>query len=128
MTDPVGDMLTRIRNAASAGHASVVLPYSRLKHSIANLLFKEGYLISVTKSSKDRPELQLGLRIEGGKATIAGIERVSKPGRRIYVKWNEIPAVRSNQGFAVISTSAGIMTGGEAKVRRLGGEMICKVF
>lgn len=128
MTDPVSDMLTRIRNAAAAKHASVTLPYSRLKHSIASILMKGGYLSSVEKTAKGHPELQLGLKTEGGRAVLRQIERVSRPGRRVYVKWDEIPPVRSNQGFAIISTSAGIMTGGEAKVRRLGGEIICKVF
>lgn len=128
MTDPVSDMLTRIRNAAAAGHASVTLPYSRLKQIIANILMREGFLTAVEKTAKGQPELRLELRREGREAALRGIERVSKPGRRIYVKWTEIPVVRSNQGFAIISTSAGIMTGGEAKARRLGGELICKVY
>lgn len=128
MTDPVSDMLTRIRNAAAAGHSSVTLPYSRLKHILANILMREGYFTAVEKTAKGKPELHLELKRDGKDALLQGIERVSKPGRRIYVKWTEIPVVRSNQGFAIISTSAGIMTGGEAKARRLGGEIICKVY
>lgn len=122
-------MLTRIRNATAAGHATVVLPYSKLKFALANILMREGYLSSVERASKGSSELLLGLRRSPeGAARITGIERVSKPGRRVYVGWSEIPRVRSNQGVSIISTSAGIMTGGEAKVRRLGGEVICKVY
>lgn len=129
MTDPVADMLTRIRNATAAGHATVVLPYSKLKFTLANILMREGYLSSVERAPKGSSELLLGLRRSPeGAARITGIERVSKPGRRVYVGWSEIPRVRSNQGVSIISTSAGIMTGGEAKVRRLGGEVICKVY
>lgn len=129
MTDPVADMLTRIRNAVAAGHTTVVLPYSKLKFTLANILMREEYLSSVERAPKGSSELLLGLRRSPeGVARITSIERVSKPGRRVYVGWSEIPRVRSNQGVSIISTSAGIMTGGEAKVRRLGGEIICKVY
>lgn len=122
-------MLTRIRNATAAGHATIVLPYSKLKFTLANILMREGYLASVERAPKNPGELFLGLRRSPEEvALITGIERVSKPGRRVYVGWSEIPRVRSNQGVSIISTSSGMMTGGEAKVRRLGGEVICKVY
>ncbi len=128
MTDIVGDMITRIRNATAAGHASLTLPYSKMKFAIAKILLREGYLADVEHITKGFGELHLTLKREGGTNAIGGIERVSKPGRRVYVGWSEIPNVRSNQGFCIVSTSAGIMTGGEARARRLGGEIICKVY
>lgn len=121
-------MLTRIRNAAAARHTTVILPYSKLKFTLASILMREGYLSSVERAAKGPGELILGLGRSEGQALISGIERVSTPGRRVYVGSNEIPRVRSNQGISIISTSAGIMTGGQAKVRRLGGEVICKVY
>lgn len=129
MTDPIADMLTRIRNAGAAGIREVVLPYSRMKFDIAKILEREGYLSGVEKLSQGTVALlRLLLRYDGDTSAISAIERVSSPGCRVYVSSSLIPRVRSNQGIAIISTSAGIMTGREARARKLGGEVICKVY
>ncbi|MBI2098930.1 30S ribosomal protein S8 [Candidatus Uhrbacteria bacterium] len=128
ITDPISDMLTRIRNAAAARHSQVVLPYSKIKFAIAKILEKEGYLAGVEKINKGFGELKLILRYDGGASAIRGIERVSKPGCRVYAGYDELKSVRSGQGTSIISTSSGLMTGGAARERKLGGEIICKVY
>lgn len=127
-TDPVSDMLTRIRNGAAARHAQVALPFSKLKFAIAKILEKEGYLEAVSQDSRGFGELRLVLRYIGTKPAIQGIERVSKPGCRVYSNHADITRVRSGQGISIISTSSGLMTGGQAKARKLGGEIICQVY
>jgi len=124
MTDPIADMLTRIRNAARAGLPELELPRSRVKFEIAKILEKEGYLKNVADDSAGR-KITLTIRYDGRKAVMRDIQRLSKPGRRLYVGWQDIPRVKSGLGLTVISTSQGIMTGGEARRRRLGGELIC---
>jgi small subunit ribosomal protein S8 len=127
MTDPIADMLTRIRNAARAGLPELELPRSRVKFEIAKILEKEGYLKNVADDSAGR-KITLTIRYDGRKAVMRDIQRLSKPGRRLYVGWQDIPRVKSGLGLTVISTSQGIMTGGEARRRRLGGELICEVY
>ena len=127
MTDPIADMLTRIRNAARAGLPELELPRSRVKFEIAKILEKEGYLKNVADDSAGR-KITLTIRYDGRKAVMRDIQRLSKPGRRLYVGWQDIPRVKSGLGLTVISTSKGIMTGGEARRRRLGGELICEVY
>ncbi|MBP9827179.1 30S ribosomal protein S8 [Candidatus Saccharibacteria bacterium] len=128
-TDPIADMLTRIRNANLAGKTEVKLPYSNLKARIADILVKNGYIVSATTSDKG-PFKALVLDIDQTKAkkTITTIERVSKPGRRIYAKRDEIPRVLGGRGIVIVSTPAGIMTGYEARAKGVGGELICKVW
>jgi len=131
MTDPLSDMLSRIRNAIIAKHSDVLIPKSKIKVEIARVLKEEGY-IKDYKINEDsfRSTILIELKYYGGKkdAVIKVIERVSKPSRRVYVKKDEIPRVRGGLGISVISTSKGIMTGNNARNQKLGGEFICKVM
>ncbi len=132
MTDPIADMLTRIRNANTALHDTVEMPASKLKESLARVLEKEGYLrdVKVTDAT-GRPgrTLRVGLRYTAERdRTISGIRRVSKPGLRVYTAAHEIPRVYGGLGIAVLSTSKGLMTDREARRRRTGGEILCYVW
>lgn len=130
MTDPIADMLTRIRNAIMASYNTVDIPNSRLKVDIAKVLKSEGFI----RNYKIVPNDQQGiLRVifkydENGEAVISGLKRVSKPGRRIYAKADKIPAVLNGFGINVISTSKGIMTDKNARKMRAGGEILCAVW
>lgn len=127
MTDPIADMLTRIRNALAVKRPEVVLPYSKLKGRLADLLAKQGWLAGVEVLGEEKKLLKLTLKYdERGHAAISGISRVSKPGQRIYSKASEIE--RQGVGAVIISTSKGLMTDGEARRQRVGGEVICKVW
>lgn len=128
-TDPIADMLTRVRNAMMAGKNEVRLPSSKLKATVAEQLKKAGYLADV-KSEKGTPRdtLVITIAAEGKNPTITEIVRVSKPGRRVYAGANEIPKVKSGRGIVLVSTSKGVMTGAEAVKNRLGGELLCKVY
>ena len=130
MTDPIADMLTRIRNAGMARHAQTSCPSSKQKLAIAGVLHRAGFLDSVRVEEKDgRTSLVLGIRYdEAGKPLIDGIQRVSKPGRRVYVGKAELPRVRNGLGVAVISTSRGVLSDGEAREQSLGGELLCEVW
>jgi small subunit ribosomal protein S8 len=130
MTDPVGDMLTRIRNAARVGHAETQCPSSKLKVSVAKVLADEGFIGSYrTEQVDDKAVLVLGLRYDdAGKTLIDGLRRVSKPGRRIYVGADEVPRVRSGLGMSVISTSKGVMCDRDARTQKVGGEVLCEVW
>ena len=129
MTDPVADMLTRLRNANKARHDRVDIPSSNLKVEIANLLKKEGYVSNI-RIFKDRRRkiLRLFLRYSEGQPIILGLKRISTPGRRVYCKKSTIPKIRSGLGTAVISTSRGIMTDVEARQNNVGGEVICTIW
>ena len=129
MTDPVADMLTRLRNANKARHDRVDIPSSNLKVEIAKLLKKEGY-VSNFRIFKDRRQkiLRLFLRYSDGQPIILGLKRISTPGRRVYCKKSAIPKIRSGLGTAVISTSKGIMTDVEARQNNVGGEFICAIW
>ena len=130
MTDPVADMLTRLRNANSAHHDTVALPSSKLKTNIAEILKQEGY-ISSWEVSDARVGQTLTLTLKYGpnrERSIAGIKRVSKPGLRVYIKADKIPRVLGGLGVAVLSTSQGLMTDREARKRRMGGEILCFVW
>ena len=122
MTDPIADMLTRIRNAAALRREEVRVPASTLKRAIADVLAKEGYL---SKVGKEERELVLELT---GERQLSGLKRVSKPGRRVYAKSGELPRVRGGLGIAVVSTPQGVMTASEARKRKLGGEVLAEVF
>lgn len=128
-TDPIADMLTRVRNAMMAGKNEVRVPSSKLKVTVAQQLKKSGYLADV-KSEKGSPRDTLIITIagEGKNPTITEITRVSKPGRRVYASVTEIPRIKSGRGIVLVSTSKGIMTGAEAVKNRLGGELLCKVY
>ena len=130
MTDPIGDMLARIRNAGMARHHETWCPHSKLKASIAKLLCEEGFLGGVRDDERDgHPILVMEIRYDdSGCALIDGMRRVSKPSRRVYVGSDEIPKVRNGLGIGVISTSKGIMTDRSARESLVGGEYLCEVW
>jgi small subunit ribosomal protein S8 len=129
MTDPISDMLTRIRNAAMVSKHTVELPMSKVKFALAKVLETEGYLAGVERADGlKHPMLRLALKYDSGISKIESIKRISKPGRRVYVKAQELPYVRSGHGIAIISTPNGLMTSSEARKRRLGGEVICEIY
>lgn len=128
ITDPISDMLTRIRNAQLVSKSEVYIPFSKLKWHIAKILEKEGFVGAVEETTLDgRPVLCIGLRYQRNRPAIREIRRVSKPGRRVYAKADELPRVMSDMGVAIISTPNGLMTNKEARARKLGGEIICEV-
>lgn len=128
-TDPISDFLTRIRNAQDAHHDKVTVPSSRIKKQIAKILEAEGYVGSVEESA-DGPKktLVVALKYLGKAPQIRSITRVSTPGRRVYRGAQELPRVLSDQGIAIISTSAGVMTNKDARRRKLGGEVLCEIY
>jgi len=128
MTDPVADMLTRIRNAQTAGHAEVSMPCSKLKISIANVLKDEGYIedFAIRGEGTGR-ELRIGLKYYAGRPVIERIERVSKPGLRVYKGRHDIPTIMNGLGVAIVSTSRGVMTDRKARADGVGGEILCFV-
>ena len=130
MTDPIADMLTRIRNAGQARHTATRCPSSKLKAAVAKVLSDEGFVGDVALSSEGRhPELVIGIRYrDSGAVMIDGIRRVSKPGRRVYVGADGIPKVRNGMGIAVLSTSKGIMCDRDARKAKVGGELLCEVW
>ena len=128
-TDPIADMLTRIRNAINVGKNEVRLPASKLKLVLAKKLVSAGYLAEVkTEKAVPRDEIVITIAKDGNSPVITEIARVSKPGRRVYTKSTDIPKIKSGRGTVIISTSKGVMTGTEAVKAKLGGELICKVY
>lgn len=130
MTDPISDMLTRIRNASIVRAKDTVMPMSKIKFAIAKILEAERYIAGVeTFNDGPRPMLKIRLAYrEDGQPAITSIARASKPSRRVYVRTSDIASVRSGHGCAIISTPNGLMTNLEARKRRLGGELICEVY
>lgn len=137
MTDPIADMLTRIRNAAMVKKPDVVLPMSKIKYEAAKILKQEGWIQDVeivdNKSDKNKSkvfnELRLVLKYKkSGKSVITSIKRISKPGLRIYVGKDNLPKVLNNLGIAIISTNKGLMTNKEARKNSVGGEVLCEVY
>jgi small subunit ribosomal protein S8 len=130
VSDPIGDMLTRIRNAGNARHLATTCPSSREKLALARVLQEYGFIGDVSVEARDgHPVLVLGIRYdERGRALIDGIKRVSKPGRRVYVGREEIPRVRRGLGVAVLSTSKGILSDRQAREQNVGGELLCEVW
>ncbi|MCB0191614.1 MAG: 30S ribosomal protein S8 [Anaerolineae bacterium] len=131
MFDPIADMLTRIRNAGMARHPQVAMPTSRIREAIAKILKEEGFIQDFEVLPGDVPSLLLHMkytRERQPRSVIAGIQRVSKPGRRTYVKRQDIPWVRSGLGIAIMSTSHGVMTGHQARRQNVGGEVLCYVW
>lgn len=128
-TDPIADLLTRIRNAAAVGKNEIRVPSSKLKKVVAEQLKKNGYLEAVKiEEGSPRDTLVVTINKPGENTTINEIARVSKPGRRVYVGVNDIPKVKSGRGLVLISTSKGVVTGQEARKERLGGEVLLSVY
>lgn len=130
LTDPIGDMLARLRNAGKARHREMRCPSSKLRLAIARVLQQEGFVGEVrVEPSEGRAQLVVGVRYrDDGRALIDGIRRVSKPGRRVYVGVEAIPKVRNGLGLAVLSTSRGVVSGRAAREQSVGGELICEVW
>ena len=135
VSDPIADMLTRIRNAVMAGHVMTAMPSSKMKVAIAKILQEEGFIESYEVVDGDRPGhkvLRLRLKYVGERRNrrpvLTGVERVSRPGRRVYTGKKDIPWVLSGMGLAIISTPKGMMTGQKARKNGLGGEVVCKVW
>ncbi len=129
LSDPISDLLCRLRNAARAQHTDVLIPHSRLKMSIAEVLKREGYLTEVAmEGATVKKQIRVKLKYAGKKSVIEGLRRLSSPGRRVYAKADAIPKVRGGLGVVVISTSLGVVTDREARRKNLGGELLCSVW
>lgn len=132
VTDPIADTLTRIKNAYLAHHQVVEIPYSKIREKISKILAKKDYLKSAKVKSVDRQtkfkQIVCELSYKDGKPSLTDLERVSKPGKRVYSHWKQIPRTLSGYGITIISTSKGMMTDKEARKKKLGGEIICKVW
>ena len=130
MSDPIGDMIARIKNAQLRNHKSINLPSSNFKVKIAEILKKEGFIIDYKVESQEANKLVLmiNLKYSSGSPVINTIERISKPGRRIFSSAESLPKINNGLGIAIVSTSKGVMTDIDARKQKLGGEIICKVF
>jgi len=133
MTDPIADLLTRLRNAAKAQHHDVTLPASKVKGEVARILKQEGYIedYEVHAASAGRPGMELTVTLKytaERKPVITGLERVSRPGQRTYVDHSHIPRIQGGMGTAIISTSRGLMTGHDARIAGVGGEVVARVW
>jgi small subunit ribosomal protein S8 len=133
MTDPIADMLTRIRNALAVNKPEVTLPYSKIKMNIAEILKQSGYIkeaevVDDGTLANNLKEIRLVLKYNGKEPAISSLKRISKPGRRQYTAKDGLPIVLNNIGMAIISTSQGLMTNKEAKKKNLGGEVICEIY
>ena len=128
-TDPISDMLTRIRNALAARKTELVMPYSKFKHNLANVLLSEGFISGVNELPGRVKMLQLNLKYDGtGSPVITGIKRISTPGQRIYLPVTRIPRTNGGFGITVISTSRGLLTDKQARKDKVGGEVVCQVW
>ena len=129
MTDPITDMLNQIKNAQAVGKTEVLIPLSRIKNEIAEILSKEGFVGEVKKATKGQiKSLKISLKYTNLVPAIAGFKRVSKPGQRIYEGFSEIKKVHGGYGISIVSTSKGLMTNKEARKQKLGGEIICQIW
>ena len=129
ITDPIADMLTRIRNASSAHLQSTQVPLSKLKREVAKILKEEGFINDMQVNQESPPRLELVLKYGADqKSAIAGVKRVSRPGRRAYVGFRDIPKVNNGLGIAILSTSHGILTDRDARKKQVGGEVLCEVW
>ena len=130
LSDPIGDMIVRIKNAQMRNHKSVELPSSNFKAKIAEVLKTEGYIIdySVVNNDKNKNSLRISLKYNSGNPVISTIQRISKPGRRIFSSAESLPKINNGLGIAIVSTPKGVMTDIDARKNKLGGEIICKVF
>ena len=130
LSDPIGDMIARLKNAQVRNHKKIVLPSSKFKAKIADVLKNEGFIIDykVNENEGNKPDLEINLKYNYGSPVISTIERVSKPGRRIFSSAESLPKINNGLGIAIISTPKGVMTDVDAKKQKVGGEIICKVF
>ena len=129
LNDPIGDMLARIKNSLLRNHKKVELPSSKFKIKIAEVLKNEGYIIDYKVSSDEKkPILEILLKYNYGSPVISSIQRVSKPGRRIFSSAESLPKINNGLGIAIVSTPKGVMSDGDARKQKIGGEIICKVF
>ncbi len=130
VNDPISDLLNRLRNAMRSGHDRVDLPASRLKEDLLKVMAEEGYIASYRRVEEEgRPVLRVGLKYDAdGEPVVGGIERVSRPGRRVYAASKQIPEVLGGLGTSIISTSRGIRSGRQAREERLGGEILCNIW
>ena len=129
LSDPIGDMLARIKNALMRNHKVVELPSSKFKTKIADVLKSEGYIINYKNIENENKQiLEINLKYNSGNPVINTIERVSKPGRRIFSRADSLPKINNGLGIAIISTPKGVMTDIDARKQKVGGEIICKVF
>ncbi len=129
LSDPIGDMLARLKNSQKRNHKKIELPSSKFKAKIAEILKSEGYIIDYeVKSHENKSNLHISLKYNSGNPVISSIERISKPGRRIFSSAESLPKVNNGLGIAIISTPKGVMTDIDARKQKVGGEIICKVF
>ena len=128
LSDPIGDMLARIKNAQLRNHNKVLIPSSNFKAKIAEVLKLEGYIIDYKIKDEKKPSIEINLKYNSGNPVINSIERVSKPGRRIFSSASSLPKINNGLGIAIVSTPQGVMTDVDARKKKLGGEIICKVF
>ena len=128
LSDPIGDMLARIKNAQVRNHRKVSLPSSKFKSKIADVLKSEGYIIDYKINNDVKPTIEINLKYNSGNPVINTIERVSKPGRRIFSSAESLPKINNGLGIAIVSTPKGVMTDIDARKQKVGGEIICKVF
>ena len=128
LSDQIGDMLARIKNAQVRNHSKVSLPSSKFKAKIADVLKSEGYIIDYKINDDKKPSIEINLKYNSGNPVINTIERVSKPGRRIFSSASSLPKINNGLGIAIVSTPQGVMTDIDARKKKLGGEIICKVF
>ena len=129
LSDPIGDMIARVKNAQARNHKKVELPSSNFKTKIADILKNEGFIKDFKVSSKEKkPMLSLELKYHSGNPVISAFERVAKPGRRIFSSANSLPKINNGLGIAIVSTPKGVMTDIDARKQKVGGEIICKVF
>lgn len=128
LTDPISDFLTRFKNAANAGNEEFSAPYSKIKADIARILMEEGYIWNYEVVTGKRTELKVKPKYLDGRPVLTDLKRVSTPGRRHYVGATEVPRVMSGLGISILSTSKGVMSGGNAKKQKLGGELLANVW
>ena len=128
LSDPIGDMLARLKNSQLRNHKKVKLPSSKFKVKIAEVLKMEGYIIDYKVSDDIKPNLKINLKYNSGNPVISTIERISKPGRRIFSSAESLPKINNGLGIAIVSTPKGVMTDVDARKQNIGGEIICKVF
>ena len=128
LSDPIGDMLARIKNAQVRNHSKVSLPSSKFKSKIADVLKAEGYIRDYKINDDKKPSIEINLKYNSGNPVINTIERISKPGRRIFSSASSLPKINNGLGIAIVSTAQGVMTDVDARKKKLGGEIICKVF
>ena|ERR1700744_5810871 len=128
MSDPISDMLTRIRNGGRALLPAIEMPHSRIKEGVAKILKSEGYVSDVAITGDTKKKIKIHLKYQGKKSVIEGLKRISKPGLRKYVGATELPRVRGGLGVAIVSTSEGLLTDSQARKKNLGGELLCHIW